>query len=130
MRVEAQLKGVLEQVGAKPPKPDVWTDYQSSVAEYNGLLVDVGGLAPDNEAAEGFIPSELAERVHEHPLDTELLRVALRGYQAFGAKFALQQRRAMLGDEMGLGKTIEALAAMCHLRARVISWLCVRRAFS
>ena len=69
----------------------------------------------DNEAAEGFIPSELAQRVHEHPLDTELLRVALRGYQAFGAKFALQQRRAMLGDEMGLGKTIEALAAMCHL---------------
>jgi superfamily II DNA or RNA helicase len=117
-RAEAQLKDVLEQVGARPPKRDVWTDYGSSVAEYNGLLVDVGGLAPDNEAAEGFIPSELAQRVHEHPLDTELLRVALRGYQAFGAKFALQQRRAMLGDEMGLGKTIEALAAMCHLRGQ------------
>jgi SNF2 family DNA or RNA helicase len=117
-RVEAQLKDVLEQIGAKPPKRDVWADYAGSVAEYNGVLVDVGGLAPDNEAAEGFIPSELAQRVHEHPLDTELLRVALRGYQAFGAKFALQQRRAMLGDEMGLGKTIEALAAMCHLRGQ------------
>jgi SNF2 family DNA or RNA helicase len=117
-RVEAQLNDVLEQVGAKPPKRDVWMDYEKSVAEYNGLLVDVGGLAPDNEAAEGFIPSELAQRVHEHPLDTELLRVSLRGYQAFGAKFALQQRRAMLGDEMGLGKTIEALAAMCHLRVQ------------
>ena len=115
-RVEAQLEDVLRQVREKPPKQDVWTDYESRVAEYNGLLVDVGGLAPDNEAAEGFIPTELAQRVHEHPLDTELLRVSLRGYQAFGAKFALQQRHAMLGDEMGLGKTIEALAAMCHLR--------------
>jgi superfamily II DNA or RNA helicase len=114
-RVEAQIEDVLRQVRAKPPKQDVWTDYESCVAEYNGLLVDVGGLAPDNEAAQGFIPTELAQRVHEHPLDTELLRVSLRGYQAFGAKFALQQRHAMLGDEMGLGKTIEALAAMCHL---------------
>ena len=45
------------------------------------------------------------------------LKVSLRGYQAFGAKFALAQGRSFLGDEMGLGKTIEALAAMCHLRA-------------
>lgn len=115
-RVEGQLGEILAQVKAKPPKLNVWVDYEGRVAEYNGLLVDVGGLAPDHEAAEGFIPTELAQRVHEHPLDTELLRVSLRGYQAFGAKFALHQRHAMLGDEMGLGKTIEALAAMCHLR--------------
>lgn len=115
-RVEAQLEDILHRVGERPPKQDVWADYERHVADYNGLLVEVGGLAPDNEAAEGFIPSELAQRVHEHPLDTELLRASLRGYQAFGAKFALQQRHAMLGDEMGLGKTIEALAAMCHLR--------------
>ena len=31
--------------------------------------------------------------------------VSLRGYQAFGARFALVQRRVILGDEMGLGKT-------------------------
>ena len=41
----------------------------------------------------------------------------LRGYQAFGARFALSQGRAILGDEMGLGKTIEALAAIGHLHA-------------
>jgi SNF2 family DNA or RNA helicase len=88
------------------------------VAAYNGLLVEIGGLGPDQNAAEGFVPSELATRVHEHPLDTELLSASLRGYQAFGAKFALQQHRAILGDEMGLGKTIEALAAMCHLSSQ------------
>jgi SNF2 family DNA or RNA helicase len=43
--------------------------------------------------------------------------VSLRGYQAFGAKFALVQRKVILGDEMGLGKTIEALAAFAHLRS-------------
>jgi hypothetical protein len=96
---------------------DPWADYAERVAAYNGLLVDVGGLSPDRAAAEGFIPEELARLVHEHPLDTSLLDVSLRGYQAFGAKFALLQRHAMLGDEMGLGKTIEALAAMCHLQA-------------
>jgi len=41
----------------------------------------------------------------------------LRGYQAFGARFALAQQRAIIGDEMGCGKTVEAVAAMAHLRA-------------
>ena len=45
------------------------------------------------------------------------MTASLRGYQAFGAKFALVQERVIIGDEMGLGKTIEALAAMCHLAA-------------
>jgi SNF2 family DNA or RNA helicase len=100
--------------GALPK--DIWGDYEERVATYNGLLVEVGGLAPDQQASEGFIPDELARQVHEHPLDTSLLTVSLRGYQAFGAKFALHRKRAMLGDEMGLGKTIEALAAMTHLQ--------------
>src|SRR5258708_18465823 len=51
------------------------------------------------------------------PLDLSFMRASLRGYQAFGAKFALVQKRAILGDEMGLGKGVEALAAMCHLHA-------------
>ena len=47
-----------------------------------------------------------------------LLGASLRGYQDFGAKFALVQKRTILGDEMGLGKTIEALAVLCHLRSQ------------
>ena len=116
--VREELDVALAQVKAHQPRVDVWRDYEARAATYNGLLVNVGGLGPDQDAAEGFIPSELAQRVHEHPLDTSLLNVSLRGYQAFGAKFALAQQRAMLGDEMGLGKTIEALAAICHLRAK------------
>jgi superfamily II DNA or RNA helicase len=50
-------------------------------------------------------------------LDTSLLKVSLRGYQVFGAKFALARKRVIIGDEMGLGKTIEAIAVMASLAA-------------
>jgi SNF2 family DNA or RNA helicase len=103
---------------AHPRNRDVWADYERRAATYNGLLIEVGALGSDGAAAQGFIPAELADRVRAHPLDTSMLSVSLRGYQSFGAKFALTQENAMLGDEMGLGKTIEALAAMCHLNAQ------------
>ena len=51
-------------------------------------------------------------------LNTQHLSASLRGYQSFGARFALVQRKVILGDEMGLGKTVEALAVMAHLRAK------------
>ena len=114
--LQQALESRPAQVSGARNLVDIWADYGDRVAVYNGLLVDIGGLSPDHDAAQGFIPEELARRVHEHPLDTSLLNVSLRGYQAFGAKFALLQRHTMLGDEMGLGKTIEALAAMGHLQ--------------
>ncbi|MCQ9351794.1 DEAD/DEAH box helicase [Corynebacterium sp. 153RC1] len=43
--------------------------------------------------------------------------VFLRGYQLFGAKFSVVQRRVLLGDEMGLGKTLQAIAAAAHVSA-------------
>jgi SNF2 family DNA or RNA helicase len=48
----------------------------------------------------------------------EYLSASLRGYQSFGARFALVQRKVIIGDEMGLGKTVEALAVLAHLRAK------------
>lgn len=129
----AELKNLLESAavadlrpaltaalaGVERPTPDaasLWQDYEARAVAYNGLLIEVAELSPDLDAVQGFVPSEIATRVHEQPLDTSLLGVSLRGYQAFGAKFALVQRHAIVGDEMGLGKTIEALAAMCHLQ--------------
>ena len=94
-----------------------WADYERRSVAYNELLAEIGGLAPPAEAAHGFIPNDVVARVEAQPLDTSLLKVKLRGYQAFGAKFALVQQRSMVGDEMGLGKTIEALAVACHLAA-------------
>ena len=67
------------------------------------------------QAHHGFMPERLARMVEEQPLNASSLAVNLRGYQDFGARYALLQRRILLGDEMGLGKTIIALAVMAHL---------------
>ncbi|MYB43561.1 MAG: DEAD/DEAH box helicase [Acidimicrobiia bacterium] len=96
----------------------VWDDFTARSIFYDGLLADVGGLGPDVDVSQGFLPQEIVKRIREFRLDTSLLKATLRGYQTFGAKFALVQKRIMLGDEMGLGKTIEALAVLCHLRSR------------
>lgn len=100
-----------------PTSDELWADFTARAVAYNALLAEFAGVEPDVEAAHGFLPEAIAERVSAHPLDTDLLITSLRGYQAFGAKFALAQERAILGDEMGLGKTVQALAAMCHLRS-------------
>ncbi len=119
----AMVLGQVEKAQAilRQPRPgaaELWEDYERRPIAYNGRLIEIGELAAGAEAGQGFLPSDVASRVREHPLDLSLLKVPLRGYQAFGAKFALAQGKTILGDEMGLGKTIEALAAMCHLRSR------------
>ncbi len=116
----AALHAALATLPAGDPneQPALWQDYRHRTVAYNGLLIEIAELEPDQEAVEGFVPSEIASAVHRHPLDTSLLTVSLRGYQAFGAKFALTQDRVIVGDEMGLGKTVEALAAIGHLHAQ------------
>ncbi len=58
------------------------------------------------------------EAVRDQALSGEHLTVSLRGYQSFAARFALVQRKVIIGDEMGLGKTVEAIAVLAHLRSR------------
>ncbi|MEV5019872.1 DEAD/DEAH box helicase [Streptomyces sp. NPDC053780] len=94
-----------------------WTDFELRSADYYGVLGEIAGHPSDTAAAEGFLPADIAERVRGLRLDDSRRRVSLRGYQAFGARFALARRRVILGDEMGLGKTIQAIAAMAHLAA-------------
>ncbi|MFC9102379.1 MULTISPECIES: DEAD/DEAH box helicase [Streptomyces] len=104
------LRGLSSDVAA-------WVDFELRSAEYYSLLAEISGRLPDAAAAAGFLPDEIAERVRTQHLDDTHRRVSLRGYQAFGARFALAQRRVILGDEMGLGKTIQAIAVLAHLAA-------------
>ncbi|MFB7255362.1 DEAD/DEAH box helicase [Streptomyces nojiriensis] len=104
------LRGPSTEVAA-------WVDFELRSAEYYSLLAEISGRSPDAAAAEGFLPDEVAERVRRQLLDDTHRRVSLRGYQSFGARFALAQRKVILGDEMGLGKTIQAIAALSHLAA-------------
>ncbi|WP_405648235.1 DEAD/DEAH box helicase [Streptomyces uncialis] len=96
---------------------EAWVDFELRSADYYSLIAELSGRRPDPAAAEGFLPGEVAERVRGQSLDDTHRRVSLRGYQAFGARFMLAQRRVILGDEMGLGKTIQAIAALSHLAA-------------
>jgi superfamily II DNA or RNA helicase len=119
---QAGLPGLLAQASVdllRGPSSDVaaWVDFELRSAEYYSLLAEISGRLPDAAAAEGFLPDEIAERVRTQHLDDAHRRVSLRGYQAFGARFALAQRKVILGDEMGLGKTIQAIAVLAHLAA-------------
>ncbi|GIH04020.1 helicase SNF2 [Rhizocola hellebori] len=115
LRAAQQLRAV------RPPTDEqIWRDFELHSADYYGLLSQVVGLGGDVAASEGFLPADIVERVGAQQLDTSRLRdtLRLRGYQSFGARFALVQRRVVLGDEMGLGKTVQAIATMAHLAAR------------
>lgn len=107
----------VDLLRAPEPEAAAWVDFETRSAEYYGLLAELSGTGPDRDAAEGFLPSTIADRVRGLRLDDSRLRVSLRGYQSFGARFALAQKRVVLGDEMGLGKTVQAIAALAHLAA-------------
>ncbi|WP_420113644.1 DEAD/DEAH box helicase [Pseudactinotalea sp.] len=108
------VTGLLET----PMHPiEVWEDFRVRSIAYYSLLESVEPTQRDRSASAGHLPAGLVERVERQALDTSLLTASLRGYQAFGAKFALAQRRVVLGDEMGLGKTVQAIAMIAHLMA-------------
>ncbi|MFE6969601.1 DEAD/DEAH box helicase [Isoptericola sp. NPDC057653] len=120
--VLADLPATLDALGAAVREPDpgvldLAADFERRSAEYYTTLVGIVPQAQDALAARGLLPQALVDRVGAHPLDLGAMRVSLRGYQEFGARFALNQGRALLGDEMGLGKTVQALAVMAHLAA-------------
>ncbi|MBB1258207.1 ATP-dependent helicase [Streptomyces sp. OF8] len=116
------LPELLAQASAdllRQPESDVaaWVDFETRSAEYYGVLAELTEREPDRASAEGRLPAQVAERARAQELDDSCRRVSLRGYQAFGARFVVAQRRVILGDEMGLGKTIQAIAVMAHLAA-------------
>lgn len=100
-----------------PSAATAWERFRRDPARAYAVLASVVGEAASDAAARGHLPAEIAEAVAAQPLDASFLAVSLREYQSFGARYALVQRRVLLGDEMGLGKTIEAIAVMAHVAA-------------
>lgn len=114
------LRAAVDVRAVPVPTPDeVWRDFERRSAEYYGLLGQVVDLGGDIAAAEGYLPADIVRRINAQRLDTSRLsdNLRLRGYQSFGARFILVQKRVILGDEMGLGKTVQAIATMGHLAA-------------
>lgn len=100
------------------PAADPWEDFLARPADYFGMLTELGVAPGDENRIHGDLPEQIVASVRAMSLNTEHLTVGtLRGYQSFGARFALARRKVIIGDEMGLGKTVEALAVLAHLRA-------------
>ncbi|MFG2043154.1 DEAD/DEAH box helicase [Dactylosporangium sp. NPDC048998] len=99
-------------------RADPWDDFLTRPADYFAMLSELGFLTEDENAVHGDLPEEIIEAVRNQALSGEHLTASLRGYQSFAARFALVQRKVIIGDEMGLGKTVEALAVLAHLRSR------------
>ncbi len=108
--------------GASAPAPmtdeEAWADFLSRPADYQALAAQLGLLPDEGERAHGDLPEDIVAAIRAMDLDTRHLTASLRGYQDFGARFALVQDKVLIGDEMGLGKTIVALAALAHLHGR------------
>lgn len=95
---------------------EAWNDFAKRPIEYYQVLEEI---APErfDSGEDGYgLSDEIREDVANTPVDLTGLKCTLRGYQLWGVKYILHQKRVLLGDEMGLGKTIQALAAMVSLR--------------
>src|SRR3546814_12308071 len=82
------------------------------------MLSELGFLSDDEEKSQGDLPTEILDAIRDLKLETTHLKASLRGYQSFGARFAVVQRKVIIGDEMGLGKTVESLAVLTPLRTK------------
>lgn len=114
----AELLRTSTAPGRGSLRADPWDDFLARPADYFALLAELGFGTEDKEKLSGDLPEEIIAAVRDQPLSGEYLTASLRGYQSFAARFALVQRKVILGDEMGLGKTVEALAVLAHLRSR------------
>lgn len=111
IEISSNLSNIL-----KIDKDTAWKDYATHPIEYSQILEEV---CPEqsSQSEEGYgLEVELRDNVKQIRLDLNGLNCSLRGYQVWGVKYILQQKKVLLGDEMGLGKTIQALAAMVSMR--------------
>ncbi|MBR5937484.1 MAG: hypothetical protein IKZ90_04345 [Clostridiales bacterium] len=93
-----------------------WNDFARRPIEYYQVLEEIAPERFDSDEDGYGLSDEIREDVANTPVDLTGLKCTLRGYQIWGVKYILRQKRVLLGDEMGLGKTIQALAAMVSLR--------------
>lgn len=112
--LSAGFKDVVRQWYSKK----CWEDFEKNAASYFAWLEQLTGAKDADAVTFNGLSEELVKSIDEYPLDTSLLKVVLRNYQVFGAKYILHQKRVLLGDEMGLGKTVQAIASMAHLKAQ------------
>ena len=98
---------------------DAWKFFQENTVDFFATMDQVyAGSFTARESDEDKyygVPEDIAEQVQNISLYPQGFNATLRGYQEWGVKYILHQKKVLLGDEMGLGKTIQAIAAMVSL---------------
>lgn len=98
----------------KKPKPttsSVREMFEGRSGDFYALLEEVKDR-PQNKSQLAHFSQELIDQIEETEFDASRINATMRKYQVFGTKFALTQKRVILGDEMGLGKTMQALGVL------------------
>lgn len=119
-KLKEQLSGILQ---FRVDRDALRQHFIEKNAAYYTEIEKIVGFDPTHIADD--LPSEIVDTINDFPLSTAGLKVELRHYQTFGAKYALHYKRTLLGDEMGLGKTIQALALINHLFQNGLKYLIV-----
>ena len=125
-RVEANnYKGIVSKLSSVKTRLDrvdlisdevAWNFFTDDPAGRFAMLDDLTpGLFGNSDTFYG-LPEDLAEQIKDECIFPDGLLVNLRRYQEWGVKYALHQKKVLLGDEMGLGKTIQAIATMVSLK--------------
>ena len=94
------------------------SDFDKNTAPFYAWLEQITGSQASSDKALFGLSDDIIQSITDCELDTSLLKVVLRNYQIFGAKYIVHQKRALLGDEMGLGKTVQAISAMAHYMSK------------
>ncbi len=100
----------------KQSKELSWAHFTSDSVAFFNLLEKVAPKLIQEDTTVYGLPEDLALAIQNEPIHTQGLKCTLRRYQEWGVKYALHQKRVLLGDEMGLGKTVQAIAVMVSLR--------------
>ena len=85
---------------------DPWEDFLARPGRLLRDASELGFLTEDEEKSQGDLPDGDRRRPSATSSWKQHLKASLRGYQASAARFALVQRKVIIGDEMGLGKTV------------------------
>jgi len=99
-----------------PANDKAWNDFSANSIRYYNVIEEFCPNVLGTDDSIYGLPEYLAEQIKNQPILSDGLLCTLRRYQEWGVKYALCQKRVLLGDEMGLGKTIQAIACMVSLK--------------
>lgn len=113
------IQGELDWIDlTRPNDEEALAWFKGNAATFYALVERYGVIKQASAASQSLIAQEILDKIEARVIDESKLKVSLRGWQTFAVKYALVQKKVLIGDEMGLGKTVEAIGVMADLAAK------------